>query len=365
MWTMPISTKGKNTFTIDYNTRGDEVKQDPDDSNDQKSYARSRTFKAANRFKYNPHLSWLQEIEIIGSYSQGYQENYKQYYQNLNPQPLATKDTVGIYEGFWIPGTYMAEDWVIGKPITATANLNLVSLFNTGKISHRLGYGMSYNFQNNGGKGVISDPERPRGSTRSTNSFDRPYNFTYIPNIHNVGLYAEDNIQYYIAGKPLNIVLGLRNDWQNGYSTLQPRINLNYNLTKKFQFNYAYGISSKAPSLVNRYTFPTYRDIPLLSLYKGQANKNLFLVYTDKLLQDNSDLKPQRTIQQEVGFRWNSKFIRASIFGYYKKLTDGFTTQNTYNQYLLPVFGYNIDNDGINYFPTGDSVIYAAAVIIK
>lgn len=212
MWTMPISTKGKNTFTIDYNTRGDEVKQDPDDSNDQKSYARSRTFKAANRFKYNPHLSWLQEIEIIGSYSQGYQENYKQYYQNLNPQPLATKDTVGIYEGFWIPGTYMAEDWVIGKPITATANLNLVSLFNTGKISHRLGYGMSYNFQNNGGKGVISDPERPRGSTRSTNSFDRPYNFTYISNIHNVGLYAEDNIQYYIAGKPLNIVLGLRND---------------------------------------------------------------------------------------------------------------------------------------------------------
>lgn len=361
MWTKPVGTYGKNTLSMDFSTRGDEVKQDPDDTRQERSFAKNRTFKASNRFKINPRLSWLRELEFITSYSQGYQENYKQFYQNLNPQPMATKDTIGIYEGFWIPGTYMAEDWVIGKPVTATANLNLVSLFNTGKLSHRLGYGASYNFQNNGGRGVISDPERPRGSTRSTNSFDRPYNFTFTPDIHNVGIYVEDNMQVYLAGKPLNIVAGLRNDWQNGYSTLQPRVNMNYSITKKLQFNYAYGIATKAPGLAYRFPFPTYIDIPLLNLYTGQANKNIFLVYTDKLLADNSDLKPVKTIQQEAGFRYQSKFINASIFGYYKKTIDGFTTQNTYNQYHLPVYDYRLTNDGIEYWQTGDSIIYAAA----
>lgn len=361
MWTLPVGNFGKNTLNVEYQTRGDEVKQDPDDARLEKSFAKNRTFKISDRFKLSPSSSWLKELEFVASYQQGYQENYKQFYQNLNPQPMATKDTIGIYEGFWIPGTYMAEDWIIGKPITATANLNLVSLFETGIIAHRLGYGASYNFQNNGGKGVISDPERPRGSTRGSNSFDRPYNFTFTPDIHNMGIYVEDNMQAYLGNNLLTVIAGLRNDWQNGYSTLQPRLNMNYQLGKKVQLNYAYGIATKAPSLAYRYPFPTYIDIPLLSLYTGLANQNLFLVYTDKILQDNSNLKPSKTIQQELGIRLTDKFFNLSIFGYYKQLLDGFTTQNTYNQYTLPTYDYEMIPGGINYWETGDSMVYAAA----
>lgn len=360
MWTLPIGIYSKNTLSIDYNTRGDEVKEDPDDDRQAMSYNRNRNLKVANRLRLVLNKAYLSSVEIAASFSRGYQETFSQYYLNSYPKPMATKDTTGIYEGFYIPGSYLAQQKIIGEPITGTANINFITLLRTKALDHRWSYGISYNYQNNGGKGIASDPERPRFAGTG-NQFERPYDYSYIPDIHNFGVYIEDQIQTSVANKPLSVTFGIRNDWQNGYSTFQPRLNLNYKVAKRLQFNYAYGVSAKGPSLSYRYPVPTYMDIPLLQLYAGIPEQNVFVVFTDKIETDNSHLKPQKTIQQELGFKYNDKNINASLFGYYKKTLDGFTTETVFTQYELPKYDYEIKDGILQYWENGDSSIYSGA----
>ena len=359
MWTLPIGTYSKNTLSVDYNTRGDEIKQDPDDDRQTSSYNKSRNIKIANRLRFVMHKKYIQSLEILGSFSSGYQETYSQYYLNSYPKPMATKDTTGIYEGFYIPGSYLAQQMVLGQPITATANINAISLMRTAGIHHRWSYGVSYNYQNNGGKGIAIDPERPRFT--SGYQFERPYDYSYVPDVHNWGVYLEDQISTSVAQRPLNVTVGFRNDWQNGYSTFQPRLNVNYQVARQLQFNYAYGVAAKGPSLAYRFPVPTFMDIPLLQLYSGIPEQNVFVVFTDKVAPDNSQLKPQKTIQQEAGFKWTNKLFTTSLFGYYKKTLDGFTSETVFTQYLLPEYDYQLKDGAVQYWQTGDSSMYGGA----
>lgn len=353
MHTIYFSDQLKNTFSFDFSEKLDDAKQDPDDGQELMAYSKNRNFKLSNRLSLQLDNPIIKRISFNAGLSVGYQETYAQWFFNNATKPMANKDTTGVYEGFYIPGTYLAVDQIIGKPLDFNSNLSFSSDFNTGTIKHVLSYGASMSLSNNGGKGVLFDPERPRFVSLGYKN-ERPYDFQTAPDLINFGFYAEDSFNLKVLSKRLRFNTGLRYDIQNGYGTLQPRLSSNLSLNKNLTFNMAYGIATKAPTMAYRYPGPTYFDIPIFNLYTGDVRNSLFLVYTHKYVPDNSSLKPSKSNQAEVGLSYQHKLFNASINGYYKDNKDGFNAQSSLFYLNVPEYTYTItNNEKPVYTPTG------------
>ncbi|GAB1463619.1 TonB-dependent receptor [Pedobacter sp.] len=347
----------KNTFSIDFSEKFDDAKQDPDDGRDLMTYSKNRKITLANRTSVEIDKGFLKRISLNIGADFGAHESYAQWYLNGNPKPMANKDTTGVYEGFYIPGTYTAKDHIVGKPKNFNGNLSFSSQFNTSGITHFLSYGTNLSISSNKGQGVLFDPEYPRFSNQGFKN-ERPYNFQLIPNLVNAGFYAEDRFNLKLLRRDLNFTAGVRYDLQNGFGNLQPRLNTNYNITNNVKFNMAFGIATKAPTLAYRYPGATYFDIPLINYYTGDSRNSLLLVYTHKYTPDNSKLKPSQSNQFETGFSYDGKFLNASVYGYIKKNKNGFNTQTNYLALSVPEYNYTIvaPNAKPSYYPTGNYV---------
>lgn len=340
IWSKNFGKNIRNTFNIDYNRRDDDVKQDPDDPNRQLSYSKSSGLKLSNRLAVSLRSPFARKLNLTLSYSESNQHTYKQWLLNQGPKGYTSKDTTGIYEGELLSGRYLAEEEIVGNPVTASANLRLNTYFSIGDITHAITYGLSYNYSNNGGKGIVSDPDRPRWVNQNGQNA-RPYSFEQIDPMQNVGLYAMDNFSFKLFGKHVSSNFGLRYDRQNSAFTLQPRLSSAIKLNKKWSLNIAYGISAKGPTLAHRYPSPTWTDIPLILAYNSVDA--LYLVYTEKSVSDNSRLKPSKSEQLELGARYQGGFINSQLNLYYKNNSDGFGPLKSFKQYNLPVYEYRYD----------------------
>lgn len=334
MWTKSFGNNIRNTFSADLNIRRDDVLQDPDDDSQRMSYSREERIRISNRLRISTSSTLARSIGLNLSYSEGRQDNYAQWHLNQLPKGYTNKDTTGTYEGVVIGGRYLAFEQIIGNPITGSADLHLTGNYQVGELLVNLSYGANSSYSNNGGKGIIAESDRPRWvNNNMTNA--RPYDYESIPALINFGLYMNHQLQTKIWDLPLHSNLGLRYDIQNGYGTLQPRINNTLTLPGEWQLSLGYGISTKSPTLAHRYPAPTYIDIPLLDLYSNN-NRHLFLVHTEKVINDNSHLKPSRSQQLEAGINKKGKIISSSLFAYAKWNTDGFNSAPVLRAYYLP-----------------------------
>ena len=340
MWTSYLFNGIKNTLSIDYNTRLDDVRLDPDDGFEIKTFSKSRNINISNRTSINLNNKIAKSLNISFGYSSGIQESYNQRYLNKAPEGISDKDVSGeIYEGYFIPGTFLSFEHIKGRPLNLNGNIGLTNELHTGKVLHQVSIGSNIYFSRNSGEGVIADPTKPRWANTAYQN-DRPYNFESLPNVFNYGIYLQDNVKIKVFGKVLSLNPGLRYDVQNASANLQPRINTAYNLTSSIQLTAAYGISTKGPTLAHRYPAPIYTDIILLNKYTGNVTESIFLVYTDKFVPDNSKLKSSQSNQFELGFKLDKKFFSTSFFGYFKENFNGFSNNVLYKAYVLPEFDY-------------------------
>jgi ferric enterobactin receptor len=231
-------------------------------------------------------------------------------------------------------------------------------------MAHLLSLGMDMSYADNKGEGIVVTPDKPRW-INNENQNDRPYNYEQmVPATINTGLFIQNNMSLPVGGARMNINPGIRFNIQNGYGNVQPRINVSYPLGKNLELTTGYGISTKSPTLAHRYPSPAWLDIPLLNLYSGQPGENLFLVYTRKIVTDNSNLKPSRSAQLETGIRFTPKWINTSIFGYIKRDRDGFNSYDKFTPIELPEYAYSYTpGQPIKYYPTGNTSLYAASGI--
>lgn len=353
MWTSYLAKNFKNTLSFDYGRKFDDAKQDPDDGDDRLTYSKNSRYALSNRAAWEINSSVIKRISLTVSGDIANSESYTQWYLNGSPKPMANKDTTGIYEGYYIPGNYTAVDHVVGKPINFNSNLNVSNEINTGSITHFISAGANISFASNKGRGVLADPDQPRRPNQG-NQNERPYNFQLVPSILNTGIFVEDRFNFKVFNRDFGVSAGLRFDAQNGSGNFQPRINANYKLTEDWTFNAAYGISTKAPTLAHRYPSPTYFDIPLINYFTGDVRESLLLIYTEKLTPENSNLKPSKSNQFELGLSLKKPKFSSSIFGYFKTNKDGFNGQITFYPRLLPEFSYNaVAGSKPTYAPTG------------
>ena len=148
------------------------------------------------------------------------------------------------------------------------------------------------------------------------------------PAASNFSAYLEDKMNINKNNKkPLDIRVGFRYDNQNSYSTLSPRISTNWTIAPQLKLNAAYGIATKAPSLIYTNPGPIYFDYPLIRAFNGlNGNNSLYLTYTDVAYNRNLNLKPSASTNYELGATYNTKWIDISVTYFEKHLKDGFTT---------------------------------------
>lgn len=339
-WQYNINKSIRNKFNIDYNRKIDEVKLDPDDNRRQQYHSKQAGIRLSNTTDIKVASKYLNSISLVLSYSYANQESYSEELLNQAPKPYTAKDTTGIYEGVVLGGQYMAMEQIVGKPITASGNLRFTSLLSIGNTNHTLTYGFNSNYSNNGGKGIVYDPDRPRFVNVSGTNI-RPYSFELIPSAINSGIYFTDNIGYKIFGKKMNSNLGVRFDSQNGSLSIQPRLSTQITLNNHWDFGLAYGISSKSPTLAQRYPPPAWLDIPLIFAQTNGAA--LYLVYTEKIQSANPDLKPSKSSQAEFTLNFRNATFSSRLNAFYKGNTDGFNSVKQYQQFTLPNYTYSYD----------------------
>ena len=338
MWTSYLFKNFKNTLSVDYSSRFDDVRLDPDDDLLLKSFAKSRSYSISNRSSLNLKGNIAKRLDMSVGYSNAYSETYSQRRFNNSPLAIADKDTTNaIYEGYLIPGQYTSVEHIKGNPVNINGNISLANEVYTGKVLHQLSIGANIYYARNHGQGIIVDPTVPRWANRNYQN-ERPYSYESLPDIFNYGLYLQDNFKLKILHKDLTFNPGLRYDVQNGQANLQPRLNMSYTVNNKIELNAAYGISTKGPSLAHRYPSPVYVDIPIKSVSNGSVNESLALFYTDRILPDNGYLKSSQSNQLELGIRISEKYFSTSFFGYYKKDKDGFSTKENFKVYTLPEY---------------------------
>lgn len=339
-WNTPQNKFFRNRLSLDYDSKIDEAKLDPDDGSERQYFSKQNNFRISNNLHLFINQPYLRDIQINVSYSQGDQNSYSQWLINQPMKGYSVKDTTGIYEGIVLNGQYLAVEQIVGAPITAQGRIKFSSPFSIGNSNHHLSYGVDMSYNNNGGKGIISDPDRPR-FINLNNQNVRPYSFEMTPSFVNGGLHISDKIQYSLFGINWNSNLGVRLDYQSGSYSVQPRLQTQVVLNKNWNLGAAYGISSKSPTLLQKYPIPTWLDIPLILAYNTKSS--LYLVYTEKFTPENKDLKPIRSNQAEITLNYRNDNFSSYINAYYKGSRDGFNSIREYELFTLPNYDYYFD----------------------
>ncbi len=326
----------KNTLSFDYNTTLDKTRVDPDDINQRMTRMGNRMLRVSNRSEWIVKKPWLYNVNLQMSYSRERQESYSQYYLNLRPViGIADSDTTGTYEGYWAPGYYMAEQEVIGEPVTAAARIETSTFIKIKKMSYRLMLGSNFNYSANKGPGVIVFADRPR-FYQTGNKSDRARSYNYVPTQKNLGFYVENLFNTRLLDRYYTLNLGARADVQNQFFVVSPRINSNWRILRNLNWSFSYGIATKSPSLSQISPGNVYIDIPLANTYTGNADESLYLVHTRVVQADNSNLKPYRSRTFETGFSWDAKPFHASVHYFDRLMDNGFSTLTQLVPVVLP-----------------------------
>jgi len=334
----------KNTLSLDYGRNLDGIKSDPDDITKTAVKFNSWNFSVANRSTYRLNTDFLKSISLNLRYAEGHQVSYREQYRNEPYTIISDATTTGIHEGQYVPGIYVSQSLIDGRPVNTTAKLDFNAGFHTGTVTHFLGFGISYDYGANKGLGQVLDPSRPRASTAmattslSTNRSERYYDFSLAVPQQNVGIYIEDVFKLNLFKRELNIRGGLRYDIQNALSSFSPRINTNYTISDNFKIGLAYGIAFKSPSLAQRYPGPVYNEIGLLNAYNGKVAESTYLVYVNRYDPVSSHLKSSQSQTLEFTSQLKVKDYRLSLALFNKRSRNGINTISQREYITLPAY---------------------------
>lgn len=340
-------------FKVNGNFTSNNVTQDPDVSKE--DFSKSST----NNLNTSIYGSWMLNKPYISvlnyNISAVYQKQKTNQYTVINRTPTPTTNTKvpGISEGYFTELLYKEDFWLESVPLSFNAKIhgNLNKLMGKTLFASLLGF--EYNRDGNKGRGSYY--------TDATPPFFRERNYTEIPFMDNISLFAEEKIKIPIKKSTLELVGGARITKMKleGYNynpTVEPRFNARYELFKpksrgglrKLNFRGGWGIMEKLPSIGYLYPAPIYMDYTLFRYSSTEANKSLAVIQTDiidELLPYN--LKPNKTYNMEMGIDVNISGINAQITYFKEKLVDGITQNVNFKtntiKYYNTLTGENAD----------------------
>lgn len=328
MWTVYNKNKNiSNMISVDYTNNLDNANFEEEDIEGRIIKNKTRNLRISNNFNWRFKDSYFDNLNIIASYTNGYQNTYDSKLLNSGGDIVGTSTTEGVFTGIYTPINYRMEKEIEGKPLALFVSADLKKKIKTkSNWIHNFLIGTSMRSSDNKGAGRLGNPETLENNFAGTGTAFRPYNFGQnVRAEYQYSVYLEDNINKAFGVNIFNMNAGLRVDNQFGSTVFQPRINT-FLIHKNFKFRGGFGIASKAPSINMIYTGPRYYDAVLADLrLPGYYNLGVLQTFIDS--SDNFNLKPSKSIRTEVGIDYKFGIGNVGITAYHNKLYDGFTTE--------------------------------------
>ena len=301
-------------------------------------------------------LPWITNLELNASGSFG----DKRVRENKNYQQSVTDIALHATQA----GYYMSAPYLQGgdnpvvmippgnrynvmgvddRPVTAKVSLKANWATHFGSIGSKAKLGAEWNWDHNLGIGQYTE----EASTAPT---WREYRYCDNPSMHNLGLYAEENLMVPVGEGRINLIAGVREDLTyikgSAYgltSSLSPRFNLKYTVLdgvgradkflRELRFRASWGVAVKLPSFSILYPTPSYLDVNVFTS-TASADNTVYRAYyvQPRAIEYNAALRWQRNQQAEVGVEANLGGTRISLAAFLNRTLDAYGLMTDYDR---------------------------------
>ncbi len=252
--------------------------------------------------------------------------------------PILTARETGYYDVPWMTTSYLATGITESRPGNVFVKVTDDFFLRKGKTVQSFKLGADYHYDWNSGRGYFNDDEtqpfRP-------NSNGRPRAFDEVPGLHQVAVFAEDQLTYDINNvNRLRIGLGLRFTALQPFgdvatTALSPRVNMAFTVTKWLDLRVGMGMNSKTPGLSYLYPDKKYDD-NVAANYMPQDGGQQVLNYHTQVydVKYSSGMKNATTTKVEGGIDVKLPGGRKlSLLAYRDKTPNGFAAVTEYFTY--------------------------------
>ena len=354
----------------------DTEKSDPDLLRQEDFSSKDEGVRLNVHGRWSFNKPWLTNIKYSFSGDYTHQtSSQKKIISNNGPTAMATSRRSGEFVAEYLPGEYLSEMTIDGKPVNLFGQVTANVAGKYGAVVNKFLMGVEYRYNVNNGKGRIYDIHRPPFPNAENGT--RPRAYTDIPALRKYALFAQEKIKLPLGATMLDIQAGVRvNNFQPdgflhsevGFYT-EPRINVKYQLLKRdkdklfhnLSVRYSYGINVKSPTLMHLYPDAAYLDKLSFNYYSNNAEDRLVVVSTKVVETDGNHLKASKNIKQELGLDFSVKGINVSLTGYHEKGSGGFEFTNIFAR--MPYRVYNPLDEGMHpYYDGGEVMVNGSSV---
>ena len=320
------------------NLGGMNTEDDPDAFSGEFTKVRDNVFRANTSLTWLLNRSWVTNLKLDASVSfndnLSHDHKFNTYGSN---QPSVHSELEGYYLADRLPLTFYSDQIIDSKELDYAASFKYELTKRIGGTRSATKAGVQWKANGNVGAGeYYEDP------SLAANGY-RPRPYSDYPFMHNVSVYAEEDLTLPLGKTKLQLVAGLR--MENVYirgsryedmNTLSPRLNAKWQISDNFAIRGGWGITEKLPSFYILYPKQEYRDIQTFGFSHGDSSS--YIYYTQPyMMAFNPDLRWQRNSNSEVGIDAVILGAKLSLVGFYNRTRDPYRFSRLYTP-----FAYNI-----------------------
>ena len=320
------------------NIGGMDSKDDPDAFIGQFKKERDNALRANASLNWMLNRPWVTSLKFDASVN--FNDNlsrFHKYESYASNQPAIHSMMPGYFLAEQLPLTYFSDQITDSKELDLAASVKYNWHKRWDGWKSLLKAGIQWKANGNVGQGeYYEDP------TLAANGY-RPRPYTDYPFMHNLSVYAEEQMTIPIATTKLEIMAGLRlenvfirNSLYNNKTTLSPRFNAKWQITDGLSIRGGWGITEKLPSYYILYPKQEYRDIQTFGFSYG--DKASYIYYTQPYtVTYNPDLRWQRNSNSEVGIDAAFADMKVSLVGFYNVTKGPYNFLNVYEPYSYDI----------------------------
>ena len=320
------------------NIGGMNTKDDPDAFTGEYTKVRDNVFRGSTSLTWLLNRSWITNLKIDASVN--FNDNLAHvhaYGSYGSQQPAVHSEQEGYFLAERLPLTFFSDQITDSKELDAAASLKYSWHKRWNEVKSSLKAGVQWKASGNTGRGeYYKDP------SLAANGY-RPRPYSQYPFMHNLSVYAEEDIRFPIGGTTLEVTAGLRmenvfirNSLYKNKATLSPRFNAKWQLTDGLSIRGGWGITEKLPSYHILYPKQEYRDIQTFGFSHGEQTS--YVYYTQPYtVRYNPGLRWQRNRNMEFGIDASFKDMKVSLVGFWNVTRDPYNFLDVYDPYSYDI----------------------------
>ncbi len=265
------------------------------------------------------------------------QHSYFDSFVTNGPFPIIESLESGTYTTTFSPATFNQTRDIKGKPINFNGRLDATQNLSFKNLDFNFETGLQYSFDDNTGSGRVAT-----GNIASTQDIvgSRSATFEKIPASKTFSAYHQTIIKRNAENSRQQLNLGMRYDnMLERYNLLSPRMSFS-STHNNFTGRAAWGVSYKAPAMIQLYPGKSYIDYINYQYYAENPDERLAVVTTYVYEPTNDHLKPNYSDVKEIGFDWSPSFMNLNVTYFKKDMRRGINVTN--ELLLLPKATYEV-----------------------